>query len=46
MILEEIAMDQDDPTDVAFENFVEQLMSENPLADPLAVPRWRLPRCA
>ncbi|MBF1672100.1 MAG: insulinase family protein, partial [Rothia mucilaginosa] len=29
VILEEIAMDQDDPTDVAFENFVEQLMGEN-----------------
>ena len=30
VILEEIAMDQDDPTDVAFENFVEQLMGDNP----------------
>ena len=45
VILEEIAMDQDDPTDVAFENFVEQLMGENPLGRPSAVPRRRLPRC-
>ncbi|CNI18454.1 Zinc protease PepR [Mycobacterium tuberculosis] len=28
-------MDQDDPTDVAFENFVEQLMGENPLGRPI-----------
>ena len=35
VILEEIAMDQDDPTDVAFENFVEQLMGENPLGRPI-----------
>ena len=33
--LEEIAMDQDDPTDVAFENFVEQLMGQNPLGRPI-----------
>jgi len=31
----EIAMDQDDPTDVAFENFVEQLMGQNPLGRPI-----------
>ena len=35
VILEEIAMDQDDPTDVAFENFVEQLMGQNPLGRPI-----------
>lgn len=35
VILEELAMDQDDPTDVAFENFVEQLMGENPLGRPI-----------
>ena len=35
VILEEIAMDQDDPTDVAFENFVEQLMGANPLGRPI-----------
>ena len=35
VILEEIAMDQDDPTDVAFENFVEQLMGDNPLGRPI-----------
>lgn len=28
-------MDQDDPTDVAFENFVEQLMGDNPLGRPI-----------
>ena len=37
VILEEIAMDQDDPTDVAFENFVEQLMGQNPPGSP---DRW------
>ncbi|WP_346845180.1 pitrilysin family protein [uncultured Rothia sp.] len=35
VILEELAMDQDDPTDVAFENFVEQLMGQNPLGRPI-----------
>ncbi|GGH63573.1 M16 family metallopeptidase [Rothia aerolata] len=35
VILEEIAMDQDDPTDVAFENFVQQLMGEHPLGRPI-----------
>ena len=35
VILEELAMDQDDPTDVAFENFVEQLMGDNPLGRPI-----------
>ena len=35
VILEEIAMDQDDPTDVAFENFVEQLMGDNSLGRPI-----------
>ncbi len=35
VILEEIAMDQDDPTDVAFESFIEQLMGENPLGRPI-----------
>ena len=35
VILEEIAMDQDDPTDVAFENFIEQLMGSNPLGRPI-----------
>lgn len=35
VILEELAMDQDDPTDVAFENFVEQLMGKNPLGRPI-----------
>lgn len=35
VILEEIAMDQDDPTDVAFESFIEQLMGHNPLGRPI-----------
>ncbi|MDO4898270.1 MAG: pitrilysin family protein [Rothia sp. (in: high G+C Gram-positive bacteria)] len=35
VILEEIAMDQDDPTDVAFEHFIEQLMGANPLGRPI-----------
>lgn len=35
VILEEIAMDQDDPTDVAFENHIEQLMGHNPLGRPI-----------
>lgn len=35
VILEEIAMDQDDPTDVAFENYIEQLMGDNPLGRPI-----------
>lgn len=35
VILEEIAMDQDDPTDVAFENHIEQLMGINPLGRPI-----------
>lgn len=35
VILEELAMDQDDPTDVAFENFVEQLMGEHSLGRPI-----------
>lgn len=35
VILEELAMDQDDPTDVAFENFVQQLMGEHPLGRPI-----------
>ncbi|MBM7051298.1 pitrilysin family protein [Rothia sp. ZJ1223] len=35
VILEEIAMDQDDPTDVAFENHIEQLMGTNPLGRPI-----------
>lgn len=35
VILEEIAMDQDDPTDVAFESFIEQLMGANPLGRPI-----------
>lgn len=35
VILEEIAMDQDDPTDVAFESFIEQLMGPNPLGRPI-----------
>lgn len=35
VILEELAMDKDDPTDVAFENFVEQLMGDNPLGRPI-----------
>lgn len=35
VILEELAMDQDDPTDVAFENFIEQLMGKNPLGRPI-----------
>lgn len=35
VILEEIAMDQDDPTDVAFESFIEQLMGQNPLGRPI-----------
>lgn len=35
VILEEIAMDQDDPTDVAFENHLEQLMGVNPLGRPI-----------
>lgn len=35
VILEEIAMDQDDPTDVAFESFIEQLMGSNPLGRPI-----------
>lgn len=35
VILEEIAMDQDDPTDVAFESFIEQLMGDNPLGRPI-----------
>ena len=46
VILEEIAMDQDDPTDVAFENFVEQLMGDNPLGRPSAVPRRRVTEVA
>lgn len=35
VILEEIAMDQDDPTDVAFESFIEQLMGAHPLGRPI-----------
>lgn len=35
VILEEIAMDQDDPTDVAFENHIEQLMGQHPLGRPI-----------
>lgn len=35
VILEEIAMDQDDPTDVAFESFIEQLMGTHPLGRPI-----------
>lgn len=50
VILEELAMDQDDPTDVAFEHFVEHVFHGNPLARPiggtpeeiLAVPRDRV----
>lgn len=35
VILEEIAMDQDDPTDVAFENHLQQLMGKHPLGRPI-----------
>lgn len=35
VILEEIAMDLDDPTDVAFENFTAQIMGDNPLGRPI-----------
>lgn len=50
VILEELAMDQDDPTDVAFEHFVEHVLSGNPLARPIGgtpeeiteVPRQRV----
>lgn len=35
VILEEIAMDQDDPIDVAFESFIEQLMGAHPLGRPI-----------
>lgn len=50
VILEELAMDQDDPTDVAFEHFVEHVLRGNPLSRPiggtpeeiLAVPRDRV----
>lgn len=35
VILEELAMDQDDPTDVAFEHFVEHTLKGNPLARPI-----------
>ena len=35
MILEEIAMTRDDPTDVAFENFVGAAMGQNPLGRPI-----------
>lgn len=50
VILEELAMDQDDPTDVAFEHFTEHVFRGNPLSRPiggtpeeiLAVPRSRV----
>lgn len=35
VILEELAMDQDDPTDVAFEHFVEHVLHGNPLSRPI-----------
>ncbi len=35
VILEEIAMDQDDPTDLVFENFMGQLMGQHPLGRPI-----------
>jgi predicted Zn-dependent peptidase len=35
VILEEIAMDLDDPTDVAFENFTAKVMGEHPLGRPI-----------
>lgn len=35
VILEEIAMDLDDPTDVAFEEFSRQAMGEHPLGRPI-----------
>lgn len=35
VILEEIAMDLDDPTDVAFENFTAKIMGEHPLGRPI-----------
>ncbi|RUQ21131.1 M16 family metallopeptidase [Kocuria sp. HSID16901] len=35
VILEEIAMDLDDPTDVAFENFTSKIMGEHPLGRPI-----------
>ncbi|MCR4526583.1 insulinase family protein [Kocuria rhizophila] len=36
VILEEIAMDRDDPTDFAFEQFTEQVFHGSPLARPIA----------
>ena len=36
VILEEIAMDRDDPTDFAFEQFVAAVMDGSPLARPIA----------
>lgn len=35
VILEELAMDQDDPMDVAFERFTGQVMGEHPLGRPI-----------
>lgn len=35
VILEEIAMDLDDPTDVAFESFTEKIMGTHPLGRPI-----------
>lgn len=35
VILEEIAMDLDDPTDVAFEEFTQQVMGPHPLGRPI-----------
>ncbi|WP_129360611.1 MULTISPECIES: M16 family metallopeptidase [Micrococcaceae] len=35
VILEEIAMDLDDPTDVAFENFTAKIMGQHPLGRPI-----------
>lgn len=35
VILEELAMDQDDPTDVAFERFIEHVLRGSPLARPI-----------
>ncbi|WP_144794131.1 pitrilysin family protein [Kocuria palustris] len=35
VILEELAMDQDDPTDVAFEHFAEHVLRGSPLSRPI-----------